>query len=163
MSNNKNIIMNNEIQYAYPILLQCENLVEPTITEVFNNICGYKFEIKYIPDISINIILTDTELLKIYNVNINNSKLPLNKLYNLLTRALNDELYYTININNNILELSYLTDMVDINENIIMNEVEPQKTTELLLIDRIKQLDDKVKQLENQINELYYIRCFKSK
>jgi hypothetical protein len=134
----------NDIPIAYPILSQ--SILDTSLDNEFNDIIyyqDYKFEIKYKLNTSINIILINTFSLKTSNVNITKSNLPLNKLHKLLIQSLNKVINYKIDIDdtNNSIRLSYITDMVEIIENIDLTETNTLETTGVLLKDKISKLE----------------------
>ena len=81
--------MDCDIPIAYPILSEStstdieQNEIKNTI-----NYDNYKVEINYKLNTSIDILLMDTHLLKIYNANITKSNLSLDKLHRLLIQSL---------------------------------------------------------------------------
>jgi len=71
---------------------------------------------------------------------------PIKKFYSMIIRALNKEPSYNFSITNNQSDIvccnfSYNTDMVDIDEFIIINKISAGETKELL-VERIKELED---------------------
>lgn len=110
----------------------------------------YDFDIKLDEvDTKINIKLIDTELLDIYECSIKEADIyvkPIKKFYSMIEKALSRELNYNIIITEKkgqiICSFAYNNEMVDIEETVIFTKVNTQKTKELLLIDRIKELTE---------------------
>ena len=109
---------------------------------------NYKFEIEFIGT-QININLTETDLMDVYQASIEEANIyvkPIKKFYSMIEKALNKELNYNIIITEKkgllICSFSYTTEMVDIEESITFTKVNSEKTKELLLIERIKELTE---------------------
>jgi hypothetical protein len=106
----------------------------------------YKFEIEIKPD-QIYINLTDCEFLDIHEATINESDIfvkPIKKFYSMIDKSLNKEPNYTVTISENKEQLtcifSYSTEMISIEEPVRFTKINTQKTKELLLVERIKEL-----------------------
>ena len=109
---------------------------------------NYKFEIEFIGT-QININLTETDLMDVYQASIEEANIyvkPIKKFYSMIEKALNKEPNYNIIITEKkgslICSFSYTTEMVDIEESVTFTKVNSEKTKELLLIERIKELTE---------------------
>jgi len=103
---------------------------------------NYKFELKLLPE-QIDIKITDTILLNIYNGIVKENTIsinPITKFYLMIIRSLNKEPNYTIIINDKDSEIdciiSYNTEMVDIEEHIIFTKIDNKE------IDRNTELEE---------------------
>lgn len=108
----------------------------------------YKFEIKLQVD-QINIKLTDIELLDLYEGSVKETDIyvkPIKKFYTMIEKAFSREPNYNFTIQENKSQLyccfAYNNEMVDIEETVTFTKVNTQKTKELLLIDRVKELTE---------------------
>ena len=98
----------------------------------------------------IKLNMTDNTTKEIYEGVVEESNItvkPIKKFYSMIIRALNKEHSYNFSITNNQSDIvccnfSYNTDMVDIDEFIIINKISAGETKELLLVERIKELED---------------------
>jgi len=111
---------------------------------------NYEFDFDIV-DTKINIKLTDTERINLYEVTINEVDIcikPINKFISMIENALSSVPNYSVSItikgDQIICYFSYITEMVNINETIIFTKVDTQKTKELLLIERVKELTELV-------------------
>jgi len=131
-----------EIPIAYPILDESNDY---SITNIMYNV-DYDFKIKYQINNYIEITLNKSYI--IYQQLITKSNMRLDRLYKLIINGLNNEPNYLIDIqldNDDIkLVITYNSDIIDINEEIILIKQSNAKTTELLLVDKIKELDNKL-------------------
>jgi hypothetical protein len=94
---------------------------------------------------------------QIYQVTITKSKLSLDKLYKLIINALNEEQNYSINIeyNDNInITLEYHNEMIDIVEEIQLIKQIDIKSTEILLVNKIKELEGMINNLNGENKKL---------
>lgn len=114
-------------------------------TIVYDN---YTFEIE-ISGTQLDIKLTETDLLDIYECSVNESDIyvkPIKKFYSMIKKALNNEPNYNVIITNKkdqlICSFSYNTEMIDIEETITFTKINSGKTKELLLVKRVKELED---------------------
>ena len=108
----------------------------------------YKFEIDLI-DAQINIKLIDIELLDLYECSIKEADIyvkPIKKFYSMIKKALYREPNYNIIITEKkgqlICSFAYNNEMLDIEETVTFTKVNTQKTKELLLIERVKELTE---------------------
>jgi hypothetical protein len=114
-------------------------------TIIYDN---YKFEIE-LSESQININLTKTDLLDVYKGFVNEADIyvkPIKKFYLMIGKALNKEPNYNIIITEKkgqmICSFSYNNEMIDIEETITCTKVNSDKTKELLLVKRVKELED---------------------
>ena len=136
-----------EIPIAYPILDKSDQILITNI--IFDG--DYDFVIKYQIDNFIEITLCRSYI--VYQQLITKSNIPMNKLYKLIINSLNKEPNYLININldNDILlGIRFNTEIVDINEQIILIRQLNTKPTEILLIDKIKELEYRITEIETK-------------
>jgi len=109
---------------------------------------NYKFDLELSPP-QIKIKLTDTTSYDMYEGIVNEDDIyvkPIQKFYSMIIKSLNKEPNYNFKMNDKkttlICTISYSTEMIDIDEHIKFTKIEDQKTKELLLIDRIKYLEE---------------------
>jgi len=120
---------------------------------------NYKFELELLPT-QINIKLTDTQIFEMYEVTINEDDnmcvKPLKKFYSMIVNSLNKEINYNITIDNKIPEfiISYNNEIIDIQQKITLLKNESHTTRELLLINKIKDLEEQI----NSINHIDFGR-----
>ena len=141
-----------EIQIAYPILDQSTN---KSIINIKYDV-DYDFVIKYKVDEYIEITLKRSYM--VYQQLITKSNLPLDKLYKLIINSLNKEPNYLIDIkldNDIILGINYNSDMIDINQQITLIKQSDTKTTELLLVNKVKELEKRIIEIEQRQNLPY--------
>ena len=148
-----------EIPIAYPILDQYDKI--STINIIYT--IDYDFVIKYKVDDFIEITLRYSY--GIYQQLITKSDIELGRLYKLIINSLNKEPNYLIDINldnNIILDISFNNDMIDINQQIQLIKQLDQKSTELLLLDKVKELEKRIESIEKiqskriHIDDNYY-------
>ena len=109
---------------------------------------NYTFKIE--PDTNqIKVNMTDNTLMEIYEGTVKEDDLyvkPIKKFYSMIIRALNKEQNFTFSIDNRnskmVCTVSYSTDMVDLEEHIILNKISASESRELLLIRRVHELED---------------------
>jgi len=111
---------------------------------------NFKFELELSPS-QIKIKLTDTTSYDMYEGIVNEDDIyvkPIQKFYSMIIKSLNKEPNYNFKINDKkttlICTFSYCNEMVDIDEHLKFTKLEDHKTKELLLIDRIKYLEEQV-------------------
>ena len=111
---------------------------------------NYKFELELSPP-QIKIKLIDTTSYDMYEGTVNEDDIyfkPIQKFYSMIIKSLNKEPNYNFKMNDKkttlICTFSYSNEMVDIDEHIKFTKLEDHKTKELLLIDRIKYLEEQV-------------------
>ena len=139
-----------EIPIAYPILDQSNQI---SITNIIFDV-DYDFVIKYKVDEYIEITLKYSYM--VYQQLITKSDLPLDKLYKLIINSLNKEPNYLIDIklDNDInLGIQFNSDMIDINKQIILIRQSNTKPTEILLLEKIKELENKLSICHKYINK----------
>jgi len=137
-----------KIPIAYPILDQSTDL---SITNIIFDV-DYDFVIKYKVDNFIEITLK--RLYIVYQQLITKSNIPLNRLYKLIINSLNKEPNYLIDINVDEdikLDINFNSDMIDINQQIILVRQSDIKTTELLLVDKVKELEKRIEYIETKL------------
>ena len=148
-----------EIPIAYPILDQYDKISTINI----NYRIDYDFVIKYKVDDFIEITLRYSY--GIYQQLITKSDIELGRLYKLIINSLNKEPNYLIDINLDndiILDISFNNDMIDINQQIRLIKQTDQKSTELLLVDKVKELEKRIQSIEKihfkriHIDDNYY-------
>jgi hypothetical protein len=116
-------------------------------TIIYDN---YEFKIEVTGSgTQINITLTDTDLSDIYEAIIKESDIyvkPIKKFYSLIEKGLNKEPNYNVIITNKkgllVCSFSYNNEIVDIEETITFIKIDTHVTKELLLIKRVKELED---------------------
>jgi len=143
-----------EIPIAYPILDQYDQI--STINIIFD--IDYEFVIKYKVDDFIEITLRYSY--GIYQQLITKSNIELGRLYKLIINSLNKEPNYLIDINldNDILlDISFNNDMVDINQQIRLIKQLDQRSTELLLVDKVKELEKIIQSIEKKQSKRIHI------
>ena len=141
-----------EIQIAYPILDQSTN---KSIINIKYDV-DYDFVIKYKIDEYIEITLKYSYI--VYQQLITKSDLPLDRLFKLIINSLNKEPNYLIDIkldNDIILGINYNSDMIDINQQITLVKQSDTKTTELLLVNKVKELEKRIIEIEQRQNLPY--------
>ena len=115
----------------------------------------YKFDIVF-DGIQINIKLTEMNLYNLYQAVINESGIyvkPIKKFYSMFMKALNKEPDFNLTIIEKkgqlICNFGYNNEFVNIEETITFTKIDTQTTKELLLIDKIKELEQKIIDLES--------------
>ena len=108
----------------------------------------YKFEVELVGT-QINFKLTDSELLDLYEASVKEADIyvkPIKKFYAMIEKALCQEPNYSITINDKkapiVCSFAYNNEMIDIEESISFTKVNTQKTKEVLLVERIKELTE---------------------
>jgi hypothetical protein len=137
----------SDIPIAYPIIDQSSDISDSNI--IYDD---YKFRIIYQQDNYIEITIIDKSY-QIYQQTITKSKLSFSKLYKLIINSLNKELNYSINIEHNDkinLTIQYNNEMIDIIEEIQLIKQSDTKSTELLLVNKIKELEERIIYLETK-------------
>jgi len=121
---------------------------------------NYKFELELSPP-QIKIKLTDTTSYDMYEGIVNEDDIyvkPIQKFYSMIIKSLNKESNYKFTMIDKkttlICTISYSNEMVDIDEHIKFTKLEDHKTKELILLDRIRDLEEQVK--ENNILTFCY-------
>jgi len=106
--------------------------------------------------IQINIKLTEMNLYNLYQAIINESGIyvkPIRKFYSMFMKALNKEPDFNLTIIEKkgqlICNFGYDNEFVNIEETITFTKIDTQTTKELLLIDKIKELEQKIIDLES--------------
>lgn len=97
----------------------------------------------------IKLNMTDNTLMEIYEGTVKEDELyvkPIKKFYSMIIRSLNKEPSFNFAIDNRnskmVCTVSYSTDMVDIEEHIILNKISSSESRELLLMQRINELEN---------------------
>jgi len=115
------------------------------LTIIYDN---YKFEIELFGT-HLNVKLTDIEQLDIYECSVKEADIyvkPIKKFYSMIEKGLSREPNYNVTINDKktplVCSFAYSTEMVDIEESVSFTKVNTQKTKELLLIERVKELTE---------------------
>jgi len=110
---------------------------------------NYEFDIEVV-GAQINIKLTNTELLDFYIGTINEDEIsvkPIKKFISMIKNALSRVPNYSVIINSKTTQLvccfNYSNEMIDIEESILFIKVDDQKSKELLLIKRVKELSER--------------------
>ena len=130
-----------DIPIAYPVL---DNTNDYLITNIKYD-DDYDFVIKYQIDNFIEITLKKSYV--VYQQLITKSNMQLSRLYKLIINSLNKESNYLIDINVDVdiqLDIAFNSDIIDINEQIILIKQSDQKSIELLLVEKIKELENKL-------------------
>ena len=109
---------------------------------------NYTFKFNVTKD-QIKVNMTDNILMEIYEGIVKEDDIyvkPIKKFYSMIIKSLNKEEFYTFSISpqksNMVCNISYNTDMIDIEEHIILNKISAGESRELLLIKRVKELED---------------------
>ena len=109
---------------------------------------NYTFKIELDKD-QIKLNMTDNTLMEIYEGTVKEDELyikPIKKFYSMINRALNKEISFNFSIDNRnskmVCTVSYSTDMIDLEEHIILNKISASESRELLLVRRVKELED---------------------
>ena len=108
----------------------------------------YKIDVELVGT-QINMKLTDMELLDSYEGSVKEADIyvkPIKKFYTMIEFAFSGEPNYSFIINDKktplVCSFAYNTPMIDIEESITFTKVNTQKTKELLLIERVKELTE---------------------
>jgi hypothetical protein len=134
-----------------------------TETIIYEN---YIFKFNIIKD-QIKVNMIDNTLMDSYEGIIKEDDIyvkPIKKFYSMIVKSLNKDQFYTFSItqqkSNMVCNISYNTEMIDIEEHIILNKV-TSESKELLLISKVKELENKIlaseireKQLISKVTEL---------
>jgi hypothetical protein len=119
------------------------SIVSSTI--LFEN---YKFDFE-LDGLNLNIKLTETAQFDIYEGSVKESDIyvkPIKKFYSMIEKSLSREPNYNIVITEKKGQLNcsfaYNTEMIDIEETITFTKVNTQKTKEIMLVERIKELTE---------------------
>ena len=110
----------------------------------------------------IKLNMTDNTLMEIYEGTVKEDDLyvkPIKKFYSMIIRSLNKETSFNFSIDNRnskmVCTVSYSTEMVDLEEHIILNKISATESRELLLVRKVKELEQ---QIINQNSELKVIK-----
>ena len=122
---------------------------------------NYTFKIELDKN-QIKINMTDNTLMEIYEGTVKEDVLyvkPIKKFYSMIIRSLNKETSFNFSIDNRnskiVCTVSYSTEMVDMEEYIILNKISASESRELLLVRKVKELEQ---QIINQDSELKLIK-----
>ena len=114
-------------------------------TIIYDN---YTFKIELDTN-QIKLNMTDNILMEIYEGIVKEDELyvkPIKKFYSMIIRALNKEPSFNFSIDNRnskmVCTVSYSTDMVDLEEHIILNKISSSESKELLLVRKVKELEE---------------------
>jgi len=114
-------------------------------TIIYDN---YTFKIELDTN-QIKLNMTDNTLMEIYEGSVKEDDLyvkPIKKFYSMIIRSLNKEASFNFSIDNRnskmVCTVSYSTDMVDLEEHIILNKISSSESRELLLVRKVKELED---------------------
>ena len=97
----------------------------------------------------IKLNMTDNTLMEIYEGSVKEDDLyikPIKKFHSMIIRSLNKETSFNFSIDNRnskmVCTVSYSTDMIDLEEHIILNKISATESRELLLVRKVKELED---------------------
>ena len=106
--------------------------------------------------------MTDNILMEIYEGSVKEDDLyikPIKKFHSMIIRSLNKDPSFNFSMDTQnskiVCTVSYSTDMVDIEEYIILNKISACESRELLLVHKVKELEQ---QIINQDSELKLIK-----